>query len=127
MDNTVTIPGYKVFLAPDGSRPAVAVAFLDIEPEPGAAVDGTCRAVDALELARLDARERNYDRVDVTASVEPALGPTWAYVGRADSRERFAAALVAGTCVVSREYAERLPVLPDERRPPVVELRRRDI
>ena len=30
MDNAVTVPGYKVYVAPDGSRPDVCVAFLDI-------------------------------------------------------------------------------------------------
>jgi hypothetical protein len=135
MDNAVTIAGYKYYLAPDGSRPAVAVAFLDIEPDPEAAVEGVCLPVDAAALAALDARERNYERIDVTSAIEPLPraplargfepGRVWAYAGRADSRARFAAALRAGTCVTSREYAERVP--PTAGRPPVRDLRRVDM
>jgi hypothetical protein len=130
MDNGVTIPGYKYYLAPDGSRPAVAVAFLDIEPDPDGVVEGVYVPVDAVGLAALDARERNYVRVDVTGAVEPlgdGLEPArvWAYTGRADSRARFAAALRAGTCVTSREYADRVPPAPG--RPPVRDLRRVDL
>ena len=36
MDNRVDIPGYKSYrLRADGSRPAVFVAFVDIEPDRG--------------------------------------------------------------------------------------------
>ena len=125
MDNRVTVPGYKYYLAPDGSRPLVAVAFLDIEPADGAWVDGVCLPVDAAALERLDDRERNYERVDVSASVEPARGRTWAYVGREPSRERFAAAVRDGTCVVAHEYLSRVPAT--DGAPPVAELVRVDI
>ena len=30
MDNTRDLPGYKYYVAPDGTRPAVFVAFLDV-------------------------------------------------------------------------------------------------
>ena len=107
MDNRRTIPGYKYFLAPDGSRPEVHVAFLDVVAEPGSAVEGLAFRVDAARLAELDARERNYRRVDVTAGVEASLGgPVWAYVGLAEARERYARAVAAGTAVVSRAYVE---------------------
>jgi gamma-glutamylcyclotransferase (GGCT)/AIG2-like uncharacterized protein YtfP len=125
MDNTVTLPGYKYYLDPDGTRPALAVAFLDIEPDPDAVVAGVCLPVDAAALAALDERERNYERVDVTGAIGPQAARVWAYTGRADSRERFAAALRAGTCVTSREYAERVPPTPGC--PPVRDLRRVDL
>ncbi|MCW2995947.1 MAG: gamma-glutamylcyclotransferase, partial [Conexibacter sp.] len=92
MDNAVAVPGYKVYALPDGSRPAVAVAFLDLEADAAFAVDGALLAVDDAGLAALDARERQYERVDVTALVDPAPGgPVWSYAGRAPGRARVAA------------------------------------
>jgi hypothetical protein len=108
MDNTVAIPGYKVYALPDGTRPAVAVAFLDLEEADGAEVDGALLAVDAAGLAALDARERQYERVDVTALVVPAPGGrVWTYIGRAPGRARVAAGR-AGTAPVAiqRSYVD---------------------
>jgi gamma-glutamylcyclotransferase (GGCT)/AIG2-like uncharacterized protein YtfP len=106
MDNTVDLPRYKRYLATDGSRPAVCVAFLDVVADAAAAVDGLCVPVGVEALAGLDERERNYDRVDMTAQVTAgeALGRVWVYRGRADSRLRFAAARREGRCVVARDY-----------------------
>jgi cation transport regulator ChaC len=107
MDNTVDLPGYKRYLAPDGSRPALCVAFLDVVPDASAGVDGLCVAVDDDALARLDDRERNYERVDVTGRVDVDVDPparVWTYVGRADSRARFAAARDEGRCAIPRDY-----------------------
>ena len=62
MDNRVDLPGYKSYrLRSDGSRPAAFVCFLDIEPDPAAAVTGVCMPVDERRLRELDDRERNYD------------------------------------------------------------------
>jgi hypothetical protein len=140
MDNTVTIPGYKYYLDADDARPDVCVAFLDLEAAPGESVNGLCMPVDAAALRALDERERNYERVDVTRGVDPVIGRTWAYAGRADSRERFAEASAAGRCVVAGAYLEvverRFRALGewDEFeastggvRPPVRELRRVDL
>jgi Gamma-glutamyl cyclotransferase, AIG2-like len=106
MDNAVAIPGYKVYVDSAGTRPDVCVAFLDVREQSGAWVNGECVPVDAVTLAALDARERNYVRVDVSGQVEPDLGPTWVYAGRPDSRERYRAAVATGRCVVARPYAE---------------------
>jgi Gamma-glutamyl cyclotransferase, AIG2-like len=140
MDNAVTIPGYKCFLAPDGSRPDVCVGFLDIDEDAEASVNGVCVPVDADALTVLDARERNYRRVDVTAAVEPAMGPTWTYVGLAASRGRYAEAAEAGRLVVASEYAaaveagfralgqwEEFTALTADHAPPVRKLRRVDL
>jgi cation transport regulator ChaC len=45
------------------------VVALGVVPAPGASVNGIVARVSADELARLDDRERHYDRVDVTDSV----------------------------------------------------------
>ena len=95
MDNRVTIPGYKYYLDPAGARPAVHVAFLDVVPDPGAAVEG--RAIEVEDLAPLDARERNYRRVEV--------GGIWVYVGLEAARARFAAGPDGGLARVPRRRA----------------------
>jgi hypothetical protein len=108
MDNAIEIPGYKVYALPDGTRPAVAVTFLDLEEADGAQVDGLLLTVDAAGLAALDARERQYERVDVTALVDPAPdGTVWTYVGRPAGRARVAAGR-AGTApiAIQRSYLE---------------------
>ena len=83
MDNTEDVPGYKHYRRRrDGSRPEVCVAFLDLEPAAGEAVNGICLEAPPDRLAALDRRERNYVRVDVTDRLSPRPpGRTWAYVG----------------------------------------------
>ena len=97
MDNRVDLPGYKYYTEPDGWRPAVRVAFADVRrADAGSATIGVLRPVDAGELDRLDARERNYERIRVDGQVRfggtagDVPGPVWAYVGTAAARERFA-------------------------------------
>lgn len=107
MDNRALVPGYKCFLAADGSRPPLHVAFLDIVPAAdGHAVNGVCHPVTAEQLAALDRRERNYERHDVTERIEDPPGRVWAYVGSPAGRARLAAGLRAGTAVVSRAYRD---------------------
>jgi len=108
MDNAVDLPGYKWFRDPrDGSRPAVHVAFADLVEAPGAPpVNGVLLPVD--DPATLDARERNYERVDVSDRIDgaPSGARVWAYVGSPAGRERFARGRAAGTLVVARAYVE---------------------
>jgi len=110
MDNTRTIPGYKYFVdAATGARPAVCVAFLDVVRDGGPGVDGVAFAVSAARLEALDARERNYRRVEVGAALDVDLGgPVWVYMGREEARERYARAAAAGAAVVARAYVEDL-------------------
>lgn len=114
MDNRVAVPGYKVYELPDGTRPAAAVAFLDLVPDAGADVDGALLEVGDEALAALDARERQYERIDVAAAIAldsgvSVSGPVWTYVGRAPGRARVAAGR-AGTAavVVQRAYADQV-------------------
>jgi hypothetical protein len=119
MDNSVDVPGYKSYrLRADGSRPAVFVAFVDIELDPAGCVTGVC--MPASDLAVLDERERNYDRIDVTAHVEGApTGRIWAYRGSDAGRARLRDGLAAGRAVVSRDYLDDVlaglaTIAPDE-------------
>jgi cation transport regulator ChaC len=122
MDNTVATPGYKVYENPEGERPPVAVAFLDLAEDPDTTIDGVL--IEAPDLAALDARERQYTRIEVTAAVAPAAGPegigstppplgpeseVWTYVGRAEGRARVATGRDGSAAVViQRAYAEQV-------------------
>lgn len=108
-DNLRSIPGYKQYLSRvDGTRPAVYVAFLDIEADPSGAVDGLARPVGAAELVELDRRERNYDRVEVTGEIEGVEGRVWTYRGSRAGRERLRRGRAEGRAVVSRDYLEKV-------------------
>ena len=100
MDNSRDIPGYKHYETPDGGRPAVRVCFLDLEPDPGTAVNGVLVPVARPE--ELDARERNYVRRDVTDLIDGARGRVWAYFGSPEARRR----RQEGPAVISRGYLE---------------------
>jgi cation transport regulator ChaC len=111
MDNTRDIPGYKHYRTPEGERPDVMVAFLDIAPHPDGLVNGVAIPVDDEELPGLDRRERNYRRVEVSGSLDtplPGRGPVWAYAGRRASRERVPIGRREGRLVASRGYIERV-------------------
>ncbi len=108
-DNLRAIPGYKMYLRrSDGVRPAVYVAFIDIEPDPGKSVNGLARPVTSDELAVLDLRERNYDRVEVTGRVDGVDGRVWTYRGSEEGRERLRRGRAEGRAVVSRDYIDKV-------------------
>ncbi len=107
-DNEHAIPGYKRYLLrSDGSVPAVFVAFLDLVEAPNGLVNGVVAPVDEAGLAELDRRERNYDRLDVTAAIDsPPEGRVWTYVGSAAGRARLREGLRTGRAAISRDYTE---------------------
>jgi gamma-glutamylcyclotransferase (GGCT)/AIG2-like uncharacterized protein YtfP len=107
-DNRRAIPGYKRYrLRSDGSLPEIFVAFLDVVEDPERAVNGVVAPVDGETLAALDRRERNYDRVDVTAIVDsPVAGRVWTYVGSPSGRGRLAEGVRLDRVVLSRDYVE---------------------
>ena len=74
MDNSVDLPDYKHYVAPDGHRPDLMVCYLDIDERPDAVVNGVALKVGADELPALDARERNYERRDVAGQLSVRLG-----------------------------------------------------
>lgn len=114
MDNAVVVPGYKVYEKPDGARPACAVAFLDVERDGDGEIDGALIAANDDVLAGFDARERQYRRVEVTASVVVDAGRplapgdrVWTYVGRGPGRARVAAGRAGDAgVVIPRAYVE---------------------
>jgi hypothetical protein len=96
------------------TRPPVQVLFLNIGRSslPGAQVSGFLIPVTPAQLAVLDAREANYDRVGVTAEV--AHAPTvvadviWAYVAKPLQSQVARAAMALGTARIRRAYLNRV-------------------
>lgn len=123
MDNREAIPGYKRYLDPStGEAPPLHVAFVDLAEDPGGTVDGVVLEVGEDELAALDRRERNYERVRV--ALEDG-GAAWTYVGSAGGRRRLAEGRAAGTAVVARGYLELVGLDPGDL--PVADLERQDL
>jgi cation transport regulator ChaC len=106
MDNSVDLPGYKIYIDPqDGSRPPVFVTFLNIVPTPGNRVNGQLFPISTEELAALDIRERNYERIDVTDDVEePVSGRVWAYLGLHEAVARYERGAREQRAVIRRAY-----------------------
>jgi dephospho-CoA kinase len=78
MDNWEGGDAVKHYLDPEtGERPRIRVAYLDLYKHPDTTVNGVALPADAERLAALDAREVNYERVEVTRAFEP-LAPTTA-------------------------------------------------
>lgn len=108
MDNSRDLPNYKCYLDEQGCRPGGFVAFLDIQEEAGSRVNGVCHQVSPENLVELDARERNYVRVDVTEmlSQPPPNGRVWVYQGSPEGRARAAHGRETGTAVIHQEYQD---------------------
>jgi hypothetical protein len=106
MDNRRDLPGYKHYTDELGERPAVFVCFLDIERDPRASVNGVCVPVDGPRLEALDDRERNYERVDVSTSVDAGGARVWAYAGARAARLRMRWAVAAHRAVIDGRYLE---------------------
>jgi dephospho-CoA kinase len=111
MDNRQTIPGYRYYIdSGSGMRPAVYVAFLNVRPACGEQTTGLLFGVSADELAMIDQRERNYQRIDITALLAPTLpdieGCFWLYCGLPEAEQRFQAGKSSGSTVIARSYFE---------------------
>ena len=105
MDNSEDLPHYKHYLDASGGRPKICVAFLDVQPHAAAEVNGVVIAVSREALAVLDARERNYRRVDVTSALSLDLeGKAWVYTGLEESVERCRRALEQKRLFVQKQY-----------------------
>jgi cation transport regulator ChaC len=115
MNNWEGGEGAKHFLDREtGERPRIRIAYLDIEPSEGSAVNGVAIPVDAERLRAFDAREINYARIDVTEGFELAAdadvvadqpGRVFTYVGLDAARERCRQGAADGDLYVSRDYA----------------------
>lgn len=94
-----------------GDEHRVTIVALGIVAAAEERSGGIVVAVDADELARLDRRERHYDRVDVTGSIEvrgadgPGAGePVMTYVPREEAIGRYRRARDEGRAAVEQRY-----------------------
>lgn len=104
MDNRRDLPGYKYYTDDRGRRPELYVTFLDIRERAGASVNGVCIPVDDGRLGELDARERNYERVDVSDRLGVDGARIWTYVGTAPGRRRLTRGRELGQAVIDANY-----------------------
>lgn len=104
MDNRRDLPGYKYYTDDRGRRPEVYVAYLDIRRRAQASVNGVCIPVNDDRLAEIDARERNYERVDVSDRLGLDGVRVWTYVASAAGRGRLTRGRKLGRAVIDANY-----------------------
>lgn len=106
MDNSLDIPGYKVYLdAFTKQRPKIFVVFLNIVPEAHCQVNGILLKVTEKELELFDKRERNYNRILINDKLDIRLeGSCWTFVGKKENEERYKLAELAGTAFIDKSY-----------------------
>lgn len=105
-DNSENLPGRPHYVcAESGARLDLFVASVNIRPHAGARVNGVAFRVGEADIARLDHREGNYDRVEVSGRIDREIpGRVWAYRGSAIAEARYRQGVAAGAAVVSRQY-----------------------
>jgi cation transport regulator ChaC len=110
MNNWEASEDEKHFVDPEtGLKPRLAVAYLDLEEAPDEAVNGLAIPADAARLRELDAREINYERIDVSVAFEPTIARTvFVYRGTEAARQRARAGVDSGEIYASRQYVERI-------------------
>jgi cation transport regulator ChaC len=110
MDNSVTLPDYKYYLDPvTGERPRCFVVFLNIVADDSGSVNGALFPVSEPELERLDRRERNYARIEVSSLLAGgADGTVWTYVGRPAAVQRFETARRLDRAVIQAAYRDEV-------------------
>ena len=101
--------GAAIGVGRDGNPVAYTRVALGVVRAAGESVNGVVGRVDEDELARLDLRERHYDRVDVSdaASVvghEPVEGAIVIYVPRREAIEHYQRARDNGTAAIEQRY-----------------------
>lgn len=110
MNNWDAAPTAKHWVDPkSGEKPRLRVAYVDIEEQPGGTVNGLAVPVDASRLKALDAREGNYERIEVSGAFRPAApGRVFAYRGLEVARERCRQGEADGDVCLSSEYLDQV-------------------
>jgi hypothetical protein len=105
-DNTEDIPGLDHFVrGGTGARIDGFIVSVNIVAAPGAWVNGIAFRATADEIATLDRREANYDRIEVTDLIDSAPGDrVWAFRGKAECEKRYADGIAAGTAMINSAY-----------------------
>ena len=105
-DNADDIPGLDHFVhGATGARVDGFIVSVNVRPAPGRWVNGIAFRAAAAEIAILNKRESNYDRIDVTKLIEPAPGGrVWVYRGKVAAEARYAQGVAAGTAMINSAY-----------------------
>ena len=105
-DNSENLPGRPHYVcAESGARLNLFVTSVNIRPHAGARVNGVAFRVGGGDIARLDHREGNYDRIEVSGQIDRDVpGRVWAYRGSAAAETRYRQGVAAGAAVVSSQY-----------------------
>ena len=104
-DNSHDRPGRPYFVDDDGERLDIFVTAVNIRPAQGSTVNGVVFPVTGAQLALLDIREANYDRIRVDGALAPGLpGCIWTYRGKALAEAWFAQGAATGKAVVNAHY-----------------------
>ncbi|GIF58356.1 hypothetical protein Air01nite_44510 [Asanoa iriomotensis] len=114
-DNTDRSRSVAYFEPDSDNRIDGQILFLNLVREKASSVRGVVLLVQSDALAYLDDREGNYDRVDVTSSVDLSgvadeLKPdvVWAYVGKESAVRQANRGIVRRSAVIWRPYLDRL-------------------
>jgi cation transport regulator ChaC len=92
---------------PHGVDHERTIVALGVTADAAGWANGVVVRVDAAELARLDQRERSYDRIDVSATTEtdgPLDGPVVTYVPSRSAIDRYERARDAGLAAIEQRY-----------------------
>ena len=103
----------KYYVDAAGQRPDLGVTALGITATPDEAIGGVIFRVSGAQIARFDLRERRYDRIDVTSSVQSdALMESddaiVTYAPSAAALRTHSQHLAKGTVVSARSYVQTI-------------------
>jgi hypothetical protein len=91
------------------------ILFLNLRRDPGSTIRGALLLVPSAVLGPLDEREKNYDRIDVTADIDLSGVPSdlrpdvvWTYVGNESAVLAAARGTARRSAVIWRPYLDRL-------------------
>ena len=110
MDNCLNLPNYKYYINVEtGNRPESFITFINIRPNQGKAVGGILFRVSHQELKKLDRRERNYQRIDITNKIEEKVeGKAWVYIGLKEAEQRYEQGLKQNKGVIVQDYIDSI-------------------
>ncbi len=110
MDNSLNLPNYKYYIEVEtGNRPESFITFINIRPNQGKAISGILFRVSHQDLKKLDRRERNYQRIDVTKRIEEQVeGKVWTYIGLKEAEQRYEQGLKQNKGMIAQDYIDSI-------------------
>ena len=108
MDNQVNLPEYKYYRdRATRQRLEIFVAFLNLRPCLSKTIRGILFRVSDAELANLDLRERNYQRIKIDDGLDLSVdGNVWTYIGTEEAKQRYQKGLSLNKVAIARDYSD---------------------